>query len=56
MTNILWKCEQWFGGQLHERNVFDSEQQAKDFVRKLSAHAPDIVCRIEPMPLEHVWN
>ena len=56
MTNILWKCEQYFGGRLHEQNIFDSEQQARDFVRKLSSHAPDIVCRIEPMLLEHVWN
>ena len=41
---------------MYEQKMFQSEQQARDFVRKLSAHAPNIVCRIEPMPLEHVWN
>lgn len=52
----VWKCEQWLGGRIKEQKVFQSEQQARDFARQLSGAAPDLVLRIEPMPIEHVWN
>ncbi len=56
MTHIVWKCEQWFGGQMQEQNVFFSEKQARDFARELSGVAPDLVLKIEAMPIQHVWN
>jgi hypothetical protein len=56
MTNIVWKCEQWFGGQLQEQKMFFSEEQAREFAKKLAGVAPDLVLKIEPMPVEHVWN
>ncbi len=57
MTNhLVWKCEQWFGGKMQEQNVFLSETQAREFARKLAGVAPDLVFKIEPMPIQHVWN
>ena len=32
------------------------EEQARAFAKKLSGVAPDLVLKIEPMPVEHVWN
>ena len=53
---MVWKCEQWLGGRIKEQNVFQSEQQAREFVRKLTGMSPDMVFKIEPMPIQHVWN
>ncbi|MDE3105909.1 MAG: hypothetical protein KGK08_12110 [Acidobacteriota bacterium] len=52
----VWKCEQWFGGKLQEQNLFRSEAQARAFARHLYDAAPELTLRIEPMPIEHVWN
>ena len=56
MNTILWKCEQYIAGKLHEKTIFESEEQAKDFARKLYGVRPDTILRIEPMPIQHVWN
>ena len=54
--HMVWKCEQWAGGKMLEQNVFESEEQAQAFARKLAGVAPDLMLRIEPMPIQHVWN
>ena len=56
MTETIWKCEQWFAGQMQEQKIFQSEEQARDFARHLMGVAPDLVLKIEPMPIQHVWN
>ncbi len=56
MNTTIWKCEQYVGGVLHEKTVFESEEQAKAFARKLYSVRPDAILRIEPMPIQHVWN
>jgi len=56
MSNVVWKCEQWFGGKMQAQQVFDSEDQAREFARRLSGVAPELVCKIEPMPIQQVWN
>ena len=43
----VWKCEQWLGGRIKEQKVFQSEQQAREFARRLAGVAPDLVLRIE---------
>jgi len=53
---MVWKCEQWFGGQIKEQNVFLSEEQAREFARRLAGMSPDLVFKIEPMPIQHAWN
>ncbi len=56
MTDTVWMCEQWFGGQMQEQKMFFSEEQAREFAKKLSGAAPDLVLKIEAMPIKHVWN
>ena len=58
MTNeqMVWKCEQWVGGKIKEQNVFLSEHQAREYARRLAGMSPDLVFKIEPMPIQHVWN
>jgi hypothetical protein len=56
MTETVWKCEQWFGGKMQEAQMFLSEEQARAFAKRLSGVAPDLVLKIEPMPIQHVWN
>ncbi|WP_263381788.1 hypothetical protein [Granulicella arctica] len=53
---MVWKCEQWFAGQMQERKLFFTEVQAREFASKLNGVAPDLVLTIEPMPIQHVWN
>ena len=53
---MVWKCEQWLGGKVKEQNVFLSEEQAREFARKLAGMSPDMVLKIEPMQIQHVWN
>jgi hypothetical protein len=55
-SHVVWKCEQWFAGQMQEQNMFFTEEQARAFARKIGGVAPDLVLKIEPMPIQHVWN
>ena len=43
----------WF---LRMRRHFRSEEAAREFARALAGVSPDLVFKIEPMPIEHVWN
>lgn len=56
MNSVIWKCEQYVAGKLHEKTIFENEQQAREFARKLYGVRPDTILRIEPMPIQHVWN
>lgn len=56
MNAVIWKCEQYVAGKLHEKTMFENEEQARDFARKLYDARPDTILRIEPMPIQHVWN
>jgi len=40
---MVWKCEQWLGGQVKEQSMFLSEQKAREFARKLAGASPDLV-------------
>ncbi len=56
MTSRVWKCEQLRAGQVTNRVVFDSEQQAHYFVNQMKLVEPDIFWRIEPVEAQMVWN
>jgi hypothetical protein len=57
MTGMtVWKCEQWFAGQMQEQRVFRSESDANDFARRVMDAAPDLMLKVEAMPIQHVWN
>ncbi len=53
---VIWKCEQYVAGKLHEKTMFGSEVEAREFARKLYGAKPDTILRIEPMALQHIWN
>ena len=53
---MVWKCEQWLAGRIKGQDVFHSEEQAREFARKLADMSPDVMVKIEPMPIQHVWN
>ncbi|MFP5229186.1 MAG: hypothetical protein ACLGXA_16350 [Acidobacteriota bacterium] len=56
MTNRVWKCEQLRAGQITNKVMFDSENQARDFVREMGKVEPDLFWRIEPVDARVVWN
>lgn len=56
MTNTLWKCEHLRAGQITNRVMFDTEQQAHHFVDQMRSVEPDIFWRIEPVDAKMVWN
>ncbi len=55
-STVVWKCEQYVAGKLHEKTMFDSETQAREFARQLYGVKPDTILRIEPMAIQHIWN
>jgi len=54
--SMVWKCEQWVGGSIKEQNLFRSEEAAREFARALAGVSPDLMLKIEPMPLQMLWN
>jgi hypothetical protein len=56
MTDTVWKCEHSFAGAVCERNLFNSREEAEEFVRKMQRVAPDLFFRIEKMDVKQVWN
>lgn len=42
MTNTVWRCEQFRGGEVTNRVVFDSEEQATRFVARMRLVDPDV--------------
>ena len=47
MTNTVWRCEQVRGGEVTNRVVFDSEEQATRFVTRMRIMEPDVLWRVE---------
>ena len=56
MTNTLWRCEQYRAGQLTNKVVFDSEEEASQFVARMRQMEPDIFWQMEPVDARLVWN
>jgi hypothetical protein len=56
MTNLDWKCEQLRAGQVTNRVILNTEEQASRFVAEMSQLEPDLFWRIEPVDARVVWN
>jgi len=56
MTNRVWKCEQSRAGQVTNKVVFDTEQQATHFVAQMRRVEPDLFWRVEPVDAQLVWS
>ena len=56
MANTLWKCEQMRAGQVTNQIMFDTEQQAQEFVSQMQKMEPDLFWRVEAVEARGVWN
>ena len=56
MSEMVWKCEQAWAGRLYNLVVFDTREQAEDFVSSVHEMEPDQIFSIEAIRAEQVWN
>ena len=56
MTDTVWKCEQMRAGQVYEKVLFDTKEEAEQFLRAMQKNAPDLLWRIEPVAAKMEWN
>jgi hypothetical protein len=56
MTSTLWRCEQVRAGQIYNKVMFNTRNEAEQFVRQMSKVEPDMFWRMEPVPVAAVWN
>lgn len=56
MTQTVWQCEQLRAGQVYSKMVFNTREEAEQFVAKMSQVEPDIFWRLEPVEARMVWN
>ena len=56
MTETLWKCDQLRAGQLYNRQMFDTQDEARNFAQKMQQMEPDQTFNIEAIEASQVWN
>jgi hypothetical protein len=56
MTDTVWKCEQMRAGQVYDTVLFDTREQAEEFLAHMKRNAPDLFWRMEPVEAKMVWN
>jgi len=56
VAETVWKCEQVWAGQLYNRIMFNTRQEAEDFVITMQQLQPDHMISIEAVRAELVWN
>lgn len=56
MTDTMWKCDQVRAGQLYNRVMFDTREEAERFVRRMQQVEPDQIFSIEAIEARQVWN
>ena len=54
--NRVWKCEQMRAWRVTNRVVFDTQEQASQFVAQMQRVEPDLFWRVEPVDAYGVWN
>ena len=56
VTNTLWQCEQLRAGQVWNKLLFPTKDEAEDFVRKMRQIQPDMLWTMEAVPAKTIWN
>ena len=56
MTDTIWKCEQVRAGQVCDKVMFDTREEAETFLKQMKKNAPDLFWRIEEIKAKMVWN
>ena len=56
MTETMWRCDQVRAGRLYNRMMFDTREEAEQFVQRMQQMEPDQVFSIEAIEARQVWN
>ena len=56
MNDTLWRCDQIRAGQLYNRVMFDTREEAEQFMNRMRQMEPDQMISIEPIDASKVWN
>ena len=56
MEEMIWQCDQVRAGQLYNRMIFNTKQEALAFVQKMQQMEPDQMFSIEAMDPRQIWN
>jgi hypothetical protein len=56
MTETMWKCDQLRAGQLYNRMMFDTQDEALQFAQRMQQMEPDQTFAIEAIAASQVWN
>ena len=56
MTETMWRCDQVRAGRLYNRMMFDTREEAEQFVQRMQQMEPDQVFSIEAVDAKQVWN
>ena len=56
MTETMWRCDQVRAGQLYNRVMFDTREEAEEFMNRMRQMEPDQTISIEAIDARQVWN
>jgi hypothetical protein len=56
MTETMWRCDQVRAGRLYNRMMFDTREEAEQFVQRMQQMEPDQMFSIEQIEARQVWN
>jgi hypothetical protein len=56
VTDTMWKCDQVRAGQLYNRMMFDTREEAERFANRMQQMEPDQMFSIEAVEARQVWN
>jgi hypothetical protein len=56
MNETIWRCDQIRAGQLYNRMVFNTREEAEEFMNRMRQMEPDQMISIEAVEASKVWN
>jgi hypothetical protein len=56
MNDTMWRCDQLRAGQLYNRMLFNTREEAEDFMKRMRQAEPDHTISIEAIEAKQVWN
>ena len=56
MNDTIWRCDQIRAGQLYNRMMFNTREEAEEFMNRMRQMEPDQMIKIEAIDASKVWN
>jgi hypothetical protein len=56
MTETMWRCDQVRAGQLYNRVIFNTREEAEEFMTRMRQMEPDQAISVEEIEARKVWN